>query len=542
MADPQNQDWFATNAPPPSARQLTPAAQDWFASNAPKQAAPNTAGGPDIASFGRTLKEAGKDLASSVGGMAYMVTRPNAAMLAGLDTTARYYDAYHGAREAADRGDTAESMVKSAAVPFAPLGIDEIYNDAKSGNNEAAVGKGASRILQVAGPEVLPHVLPETMPKVSLPEGGDLAAKAKAVGQMAGREVTGRIPVLNRFDQFRKPTFNEWFDAFNAKADPTLKPEFASDQEIMDRVFNPESGIKLPSATSLPSRQLPRGAIELPQGEIQGTPSQRAIIEAESQAKAVPGEPTPSGPSTIPRIASGEGVLNQALTSMDNKSLLKIAKSRGIDVARESQLKPGAANSRIIKKIIDDFSPDELDEIRNMGMEIGRNAPVQNPNITPEAAAEAWHYKVLNQFFPDVAVPKTMAARAQATIANRTFSAADVAKENFSRARAAAEAKANAVPVDDLQGGHAGGGVTSVEELNRPGVNYVVSKSGQLTYQGKAFAPESAPSGATHVTVLPDGSFRVNAGPQLNAAQTGSLKFALKKQPWLTKTAKAGDD
>lgn len=79
---------------------------------------------------------------------------------------------------------------------------------------------------------------------------------------------------------------------------------------------------------------------------------------------------------------------------------------------------------------------------------------------------------------------------------------------------------------DVAQGGHAGGGVSSVEELNRPGTNYVVSKSGQLTYHGKSFAPESTPDGASHVTALPDGTYRVNAGPELNAAQTNALKAA----------------
>jgi hypothetical protein len=42
--------------------------------------------------------------------------------------------------------------------------------------------------------------------------------------------------------------------------------------------------------------------------------------------------------------------------------ILKIAKSRGIDVTREAQLKPGVADQKVIKKIVDDFSPDELQD------------------------------------------------------------------------------------------------------------------------------------------------------------------------------------
>lgn len=81
------------------------------------------------------------------------------------------------------------------------------------------------------------------------------------------------------------------------------------------------------------------------------------------------------------------------------------------------------------------------------------------------------------------------------------------------------------------QGGHAGGAVTSAEELSRPGTNYVVSKSGQLTYHGKAFSPEATPNGASHVTALPDGTLRVNAGPKLNPAQEMALKKALPEAP-----------
>lgn len=77
------------------------------------------------------------------------------------------------------------------------------------------------------------------------------------------------------------------------------------------------------------------------------------------------------------------------------------------------------------------------------------------------------------------------------------------------------------------QGGHAGGGVSSVEELARPGKNYVVPQSGPPTYHGKSFAPESTPRGAAHVTVMPNGELRVNAGT-LTPSMERSLRTALK--------------
>lgn len=153
--------------------------------------------------------------------------------------------------------------------------------------------------------------------------------------------------------------------------------------------------------------------------------------------------------------------------------------------------------------------------------------------------------------------PKTMQARAQATIGNRPdFSAqyAQAAKDSLPTNASPAQLKAKAMEIqsqdEDLsailqdsinkvqqgklavsgasgpQGGHAGGGVSSVEELSRPGVNYVVGKGGNLTYQGKSFDPGSTPPGSSHVTVLPNGQFRVNAGPQLTPAQGLALKKA----------------
>lgn len=499
MADPQ-QDWFASNAPPPVPAQT---GGDWFATNAPQEKPIPILEGYQRA--GRILKEAGKDLAGAVGGMAdVMSSGPlTGPMKLGMGITGRYADAYQSAKTAANEGNTTESMVKSAAVPFAPLGIDEIYNDAKAGNNDAAIGKGISRALQVAGPEIAPHVLPDTMPKIPLPEGGDLAAKAKAVGKVAGQWAVAKVPIAGEL--VRRPSVFDWFEAFKAKADPQLAL-YDKTPKLGDSPLFSTADVK-------------------PEGTASGP----------VEAPAAQPEPPKSVNADLPRTNSGEGVLNQALTSLDNATLLKVAKSRGLNVTKEAQLKAGAANGPLIKKIIDDFSPEELDDVRDKGIEASRNKPLPVDGATPEAAAEAWRSKVLQTFFPDVKVSAAMQTRVAKTLQQQL-------QARFEAARAAAESKANAVPVDDLQGGHAGNGVTSVEELSRPGINYVVSKSGQLTYQGKAFAPESTPNGASHVTVLPDGSIRVNAGPQLNASQTGALRFALKKQPWLkTMAAKAGD-
>ena len=78
------------------------------------------------------------------------------------------------------------------------------------------------------------------------------------------------------------------------------------------------------------------------------------------------------------------------------------------------------------------------------------------------------------------------------------------------------------------QGGHAGNKAASDEELARPGTNYIVKSNGALTYHGKSFAPEETPAGGAHVTVLPDGKFRVNNGT-LSPTMETALKNGLKK-------------
>jgi hypothetical protein len=86
----------------------------------------------------------------------------------------------------------------------------------------------------------------------------------------------------------------------------------------------------------------------------------------------------------------------------------------------------------------------------------------------------------------------------------------------------------------DKQGGHAGGGVNSVEELARPGINYTVGKGGNIGYKGKAFDPGATPSGGVHVTVMPNGDYRINAGQDLSPMQKFALQRALKEGKGIT--------
>lgn len=111
------------------------------------------------------------------------------------------------------------------------------------------------------------------------------------------------------------------------------------------------------------------------------------------------------------RAMNGESALNQILTGQDNANLIKIAKSRGIDVTKEVQLKPGKADAMLIKKISDSFTPDELDDLGSHYIEVQRNR-ANFGDIGPEA----WKTMSLQTYFPDVKIAQTVLKRTRAAI------------------------------------------------------------------------------------------------------------------------------
>jgi hypothetical protein len=190
--------------------------------------------------------------------------------------------------------------------------------------------------------------------------------------------------------------------------------ELASD--IADAIKSPAEAPKPPVAAP-PAAPAPTGPPAIPPGQV-GPPEMwgktipqppaapaAAAPSTTAAPEAISDKLRPADSSSIPRTLSGEGVLNQVLTSLDNKTLLRVAKSRGINVTQEAQLKPGAADSKLISKIIDDFSPDELDNVRALGLDNSRFKPRGFDYATPEVAREAWHVKVLQTYFPDVNIP-----------------------------------------------------------------------------------------------------------------------------------------
>jgi len=123
------------------------------------------------------------------------------------------------------------------------------------------------------------------------------------------------------------------------------------------------------------------------------------------------GAAAPAGNLELPRTLDGESALRRVLTGQDNANLLKIARSRGMDVTKEAQLKPGVADNLLINKIVDDFSPDELKEFRDKYLETGRFQ-----HQFGEIGPEAWKTMSLQNYFPDLKLTKAAVARTRQAI------------------------------------------------------------------------------------------------------------------------------
>jgi hypothetical protein len=171
-----------------------------------------------------------------------------------------------------------------------------------------------------------------------------------------------------------------------------------------------------PTPELLQSRGLAQGATVAPPepSDVLGQiPVRNQTTVAASPANTLP-NPSPEAAATIPRTLSGESALGQVLSRLDNASLLRIAKSRGINVSQESLLKPGTGNNLLIRKISNDFSPDELQEF---GARYLENSRFQH-QFPSDMSPEHWSVIALQSYFPDVKVP--LAALRRAALAAST--------------------------------------------------------------------------------------------------------------------------
>jgi hypothetical protein len=199
------------------------------------------------------------------------------------------------------------------------------------------------------------------------------------------------------------------------------------------------AGIGAFLAKDIPGPRIPGEGFGLP-NRVTGGP---ATISPEVEPPTSPAAPAPetpaaaaAAPDNLPNTGnlgaknlSGESALRDVLSRQDNANLLKIARSRGINVTQEAQLKPSAtvkatgkdvANT-LIDKIADDFSQEELDDLRANYIENHRTLDL-GQGFLDKIGAEGNKTLALKTFFPDVKVP--------ASTMRRTLSALSAAKDS----------------------------------------------------------------------------------------------------------------
>jgi hypothetical protein len=265
---------------------------------------------------------------------------------------------------------------------------------------------------------------------------GDIGgALAKGAGQVGALKV-GQTALSRGISAVRNPSPVPTYPGAQLPAAP--EPRLLQANALMrgpQPIVDPAQGLgQIPVRSEnvtpelLQARGLARGATTPPPepSDVLGQiPVRAQSTVTPTQPSTLP-NPSPEAASTIPRTLSGESALGQVLSRLDNASLLRIARSRGIDVRQESLLKPGTANNLLINKIANDFTPDELLEFSARYLENSRFQHQFSNQMTPEA----WSTVAMKSYFPDVKLPQTVLARTQ-----KAMTAADVVKQAIKMSR-----------------------------------------------------------------------------------------------------------
>jgi hypothetical protein len=182
------------------------------------------------------------------------------------------------------------------------------------------------------------------------------------------------------------------------------------------------------------------------------TPAAEAAPAAASEGNA---PRTLNGEKVDARTLNGESALRDVLSRQDNANLMKIARSRGINVTQEAQLKPSVGDTRLINKIVDDFDADELDSFHSTYLENTRMPRHGFGDIGEEANKTL----AMQTFFPEVKISlavqlRTRAAIEKAAAGNPQFSTVgDVTKAIKQATKPTAQPKPAAsapAPAEDL--------------------------------------------------------------------------------------------
>ena len=249
---------------------------------------------------------------------------------------------------------------------------------------------------------VAPYVLGETT-KALAP--ADLPQKATATAKVLGASAE-ELPVVGKFVKAGKKLSD-----LNGIWRPQVEPATPAQLPAAFQPLPPRAA-PVPGTAELPFRAPARPQVEpaTPISVAAPSPEEEATATTPSSAVA-----SPAGTSTVPRTLSGESALRKVLTTQPNKTLLQIARSRGINVTQEAALKPtNAVNNRLINKIIDDFSDDELDNVRSTRLEQERNQAQFRQNVGKEAN------QVINlqTYFPELKVTQAALKRTATAMKN----------------------------------------------------------------------------------------------------------------------------
>jgi hypothetical protein len=295
--------------------------------------------------------------------------------------------------ESGDAGGVGSAAAVQAATAASPLAVEAaapVVAKVSDAASAAANGELAGKVN--ASAKVLGHSAEE------IPGVGGVIRATKKLGAL--RDIWGR-PLDATSENVPFAGENE-----PPPSPAAPNPALTSPARTLPGQISPEViGSHPQPAAPIPARP----GLALPPGEA----GSMAESVAEPAATEGTSESTPSGEG-IPRTLSGESALRQILTGQDTPNLMRIARSRGINVTQEANLKPSIAGPKVINKIVDDFSPEELDDLRDQYLENMRMGKHDFGDIGPEA----WKTLGMKSYFPDVKIPAAQQIRTAAAIRN----------------------------------------------------------------------------------------------------------------------------
>jgi hypothetical protein len=322
---------------------------------------------------------------------------------------------------------------KTAQKPIAP------YLEKDADEVAGVLGGAVKSLAKVSGPNTVYEMLRQHFPELNLKPGLGMPTAnevgAAGVGMMlpgAEGEAGAEVPktetpaaaapkaASSAASVLDHPAVSPWVDALKAELKSKI-PGYTFLKTLRDSAEGLTKGQEppkpptpgVPETNGVPWGSGGQGPIDLRGKVIPPASSQLPSDVAAAPDAATPEAPQSNVPAPYDRRSMpvhGDSALRQILTGQDNANLLKIAKSRGLNVTRESQLKPGVADQLLINKIVNDFDPDELDEV---GAKFLQNESKHNfGDIGPEA----WKTMSLQTYFPDVKIPASVLKRTQTAI------------------------------------------------------------------------------------------------------------------------------